>query len=111
MLTGSERLSVSMEPGRISLQRAIGQSCSALAHISTGHEIWSSGSLTRSSIVGDLQRATDKLAANYLAFIQLASDQTHGCALMSSRPSIIESRLAISERVWNGIRNLLGLGE
>jgi hypothetical protein len=59
-------------PGRISLQGAIGKTRSASARICTALEIWSNGSSTRSSSVGEWLRARE-VSANYLAFIQVAS--------------------------------------
>jgi hypothetical protein len=102
MLTGSERLSVSMEPGRISLQRAIGQSRSALAHISTGHEIWSSGSLTRSSIVGESQRATTSSRQTTSHSSNLRQSD-YGCALTSHVLVCAAALLTRSLRDWAGI--------
>jgi len=86
MLTGSERLSGSMELGRISLQEAIGKRRSASARISTGPEIWSSGSSTRSSTVGEWQPATTSSRPTTLHSSNLRRSG-YGCALMSPRPS------------------------
>jgi transposase len=52
---------------------AIAASRSASALISTVPGIWLSGSSTRSKQCRDVATRYDKLAANYLAFIQLAS--------------------------------------
>jgi transposase len=72
MPTGSERLSASMEPGRISLQEAIGKRRSASPHLYRARNL-----VERffNKIKHSRRVATryDKLAANYLAFIQLAS--------------------------------------
>jgi transposase len=73
MLTGSEPLPPRAAFGPISRQDAIATIRSALARIFTVLGIWSSGSSIRSSSVGGSRHATIKLAANYLAFIQLAS--------------------------------------
>ena len=66
-------LPVTKARGQTSRPSEIAKRQSASAHVFTGRVIWSSGSSTRSSSVGALQLDYDKLAANYLAFIKLAS--------------------------------------
>jgi hypothetical protein len=95
MLTGSERLSGSMELGRISLQEAIGKRRSASARISTGPEIWSSGSSTRSSTVGEWQPATTSSRPTTLHSSNLRRSG-YGCALMSPRPKTSIAALIFS---------------
>lgn len=97
MPTGSERLSAIMEPGRISLQSAIGRRCSASARISTGLEIWSSGSSTRSSIVVEWQPAKTSSRPTTSRSSNLRRSG-YGCALMSPRPSWRSCGLAACRR-------------
>ena len=59
--------------GPTSRRDAIAMTRSDLAHISTGLAIWSNASSTRSNGAVGSQLEYDKLAANYLAFIQPAS--------------------------------------
>ncbi len=48
--------------------------------------IWSNGFLNKIKHCRRVATRYDKLAVNYLAFVQLASI-SYGCALMSPRPS------------------------
>src|SRR5262249_42479096 len=59
---------------------------SASARISTGLEIWSSGSSTRSSIVGEWQPATTSSRPTTSHSSNLRRSG-YGCALMSPRPN------------------------
>jgi transposase len=79
-------LTANMEPGRISLQRAIEKTRSASARICTALEIWSNGSSTRSSSVGEWQHATPSSRPIILPSFNLRQSG-YGCALMSPRPS------------------------
>src|SRR4051812_36272109 len=85
MPTGSEPLSASMEPGRIFLQRAIEKTHSASARICTALEIWSNGSSTRSSSVGEWQHATTSSRPTTSPSFNLRQSG-YGCTLMSPRP-------------------------
>lgn len=73
MPIGSEPLRPRKAHGPTSRHGAIATSRSASARISIVPAIWSSGSSTRSSHRRRVATRYDKLAANYLAFVQLAS--------------------------------------
>ena len=81
-------LAPSTAPGRISRRKEIGQRRFASARIFTELEIWSSGSSTRSSIVGVSQPATTN--SQPTTSHSFSSRQYGcGCALMSPRPNLI----------------------
>jgi transposase len=56
--------------------------------ISTALGTWSSASSTRSSTAAGVATRYDKLALNYLAFVN-SHRSGYGCALMSPRPSLL----------------------
>ena len=93
MQTGSETLFASTAPGPISHRREIGQRHCASVRTFTGPEIWSNGSSTRLSTVGEWQRATTSSRPTTLHSSSLRQYGC-GCALMSSRPSEILPLLA-----------------
>jgi len=70
---GSEPLFAITAPGQISHQKEIGQRRYASVRIFTGLATWSNGFSTRSEHCRRVATRYDKLAANYLAFVQLAS--------------------------------------
>src|SRR5262245_10680444 len=72
MPTGSEPLFVSMVPGRISRRKEIGQRRYASAHIFTGLALVERF-FNKIKHCRRVATRYDKLAANYLAFVQLAS--------------------------------------
>jgi transposase len=73
--TGSEHSSASKAGGQTSRRNEIARSRFASALISTAHVTWSNGSSIRSRQCRRIATRYDKLAANYLAFIKLASIQ------------------------------------
>jgi transposase len=104
MPTGSEPLPASMEPGRISLQRAIGKTRSASARIYTALEIWSNVSSTRSSCASGntLRQARGQLPSPSFNLRQSG----YGCALMSPRPRLARKHQQTNYRPQHSLSNI-----
>jgi hypothetical protein len=98
----------STEPGRISLQRAIGKTRSASAPICTALEIWSNGSSTRSSSVGEWLHATTSSRTTTSPSFNLRQSG-YGCALMSPRPSLKRDGQFAFNRLTSALFGSVGL--
>src|SRR5262249_17957090 len=86
MPTGSEHLWASTARGRTSHRDGTEKTHSVSARICTALATWSSGSSTRSSIVGVWQRVTTNSRPTTSHSSSLRP-YAYGCALMSPRPS------------------------
>jgi transposase len=70
---GSEPLFATTAPGQISHQKEVGQRRYASVRIFAGLATWSNGFFNKIKHCRRVATRYDKLAANYLAFVQLAS--------------------------------------